>query len=114
MTYNSDDVKALQNMWDRFRHKVEVTTEDLHAPPALWEVVSDLTAAHLKNLGLCPEDDDTFKRVVAMSELIWFFGNFCAENGLLRSNLVPCKCSEVTDQQINDFLDGVNFGKEGS
>lgn len=113
-TYNVEDIRALQNLWNRFKHRVEVTVNDLHAPPALWEVMSQLTAQHLQGLGLLPEDEDTFKRITAMSEVIWFFGNFCAENGLLRSNLDPCKCSEVTDEQIKDFFDGVNFGKEGS
>jgi hypothetical protein len=108
------DIQNLQAMWDRFKDHVEHTKEDLHAPPALWEALSELTAVHLKNLGLIPDDDDTFKRIVAMTELMWFFGNYAGQNGLFRSNLEPCRCSEVTDQQIKDFFDGVNFGKEGS
>lgn len=114
MTYSAEDIRSLQTMWEQFKHRVETTENDLHAPPALWEAMSTLTAKHLHGLGLLPEDEDTFKRITAMSELMWFFGNFCGERGLLRANLTPCECSVVTDQQINDFLDGANFGKEGA
>lgn len=106
------DLKQLHNMWERFVHFTQNSdVSDMHPPAALWEAVQSITASNLQGANITPPSDRVFEGIAANGEMLWYFGNFCAQNGLYRSNLTPCKCNEVTDEGLKAFFDGVDFAK---
>ena len=107
------EVGQLQTMWNRFIDHIQNDPNiAMHAPPALAECISSLSAHHMGALNLNPKDEDTFNRISYLNEMFFYFGQFAHQNGLYRSNLTPCDCGTVDDDSIKAFFEGVAFTKE--
>jgi hypothetical protein len=110
-----DELKQLQLMWERFGDHITNdpnASPSGHAPPALMESIEALYAYHMENMGVYPPDMVTFKKLAHLGEMMFYFGQFCHQNGLYRSNMTACHYDTVDDDAINAFLDGVKFTKE--
>jgi hypothetical protein len=109
----TEEIRQLQTMWQMFSHNIENGHDSpMHAPPALVEAVEALGAFHYDQMGLEPEDMNDFKKAMHFAEMMFYFGQYCHQNGLYRSNMTTCDCYTVTDQSLEDFFAGVNFTKE--
>lgn len=107
------EVGQLQTMWHRFiDHVNNDSNMTMHAPPTLVETIRDIGAYQMDSMGFSLEDEEAFKKVAHLFEMFFYFGQFAHQNGLYRSNLTPCTCASVSDEQIYAFLDGVAFTKE--
>lgn len=111
---NPADVEQLHHMWCVFKHQMEdMDIVETHLPPALDAVMRII----LRNV--CEELDvvipgKVFKLLSYHAGLMFQFGQLAERNGLLWQNMEQCPCAKdlFTDESINAFLDGVNFGKE--
>lgn len=48
--------------------------------------------------------DEVMVKIVAFGDFLFRFGQYCANRGLLYSNLTQCNCGKVTDDAIKAFL----------
>jgi hypothetical protein len=117
-SHTHEEVGRLANMWVRFlKERSDSPNMDWHTPESMFEALQNVAERVLPkhDYKAFPEDDDEFQNnwmaIINFGDLMFHWGQYAHANGLLRANLTPCGCSVVTDEQIKDFFDGVDFSK---
>jgi hypothetical protein len=96
------DIDNLCSAWNIFCHERENGVEgNVHMPPALFaatgrifEEVNDGNEMKM----MLPQI--LIDRFAEFGSVMFEFGQRAARDGVLSANMVQCKCSEVTDEEI--------------
>lgn len=111
-TQVQQDMHNIKMLWLRFdAYRKELLENEHHVPPASFDMAENVLAGvgNANDINIASQED--FNMLALYGELMFHFGQYSAMNGMYRSNLEPCRCLEVSDEQIKAFFDGVNFGK---
>lgn len=109
----TEEFEQLATVWNMFTHQLINGNTDtgVHPPPAfaaVMRMVIDDTPLFDEHFGDMPINMQSTLEVGFMSIANMFFqyGQLASKNGVLFSNLTPCNCGRVDEDELRQFLEG--------
>lgn len=98
-------------LWDHFSGNITDTAEgNIHHPPVLFGITGNMFEALMARQGnnVHFPDDESYMNfaieMVAFGGMMFRFGQHCANQGFLAINMSQCKCANITDDALAEFI----------
>lgn len=112
------EVSDVELLWHRFlAEQANGPNADWHPPIAMQAIAQGIAQEYMKaqEYTAFPEDqdewEDNWQAILRFGDVMFHMGQYAYANGVLRANMTPCQCTQLSDDQIKSFFDGVEFGK---
>lgn len=100
-----ENLDRINEMWNKFvLTRLNGREGDVHNPPALNRAVVDLLNHILSKMADEGEPIVGIEIFAGFAANMFAFGQWAAERGLRMSDLFECKCTEITDEDIQNLL----------
>lgn len=101
-----EDLNKLHTAWKIYlKNRFDGREDGVHLPPALIAACGGIFDDMTEELSLFTTDA-TLRIIATFGATMFAFGQNAITNGVLAANMDPCKCGEITDDDITNLLNG--------